>query len=151
MSTHKIPFFQYKKENLLKLSQICNYGICSKELKNEFETAVVDEPSVFQPLKFYCIPEMHLCFHINIKCTSNDSVFLVNQKYTGYSLDINAFISLKGNNNNTELYDLEKIICLRKSEVSVKRNSNYNVTENLAEHGIHCLPSSTNDVIDMLP
>ena len=26
----------------------------SKGLKNEFETAVVDEPSVFQPLKFYC-------------------------------------------------------------------------------------------------
>ena len=23
--------------------------------KNEFETAVVDEPSVFEPLKFYCI------------------------------------------------------------------------------------------------
>ena len=24
-------------------------------LKNEFETAVVNEPSVFEPLKFYCI------------------------------------------------------------------------------------------------
>ena len=24
-------------------------------LKNEFETAMVDEPSVFEPLKFYCI------------------------------------------------------------------------------------------------
>ena len=46
--------FQYKKENLPKLSQICNYGIRSKELNNEFETAVVNEPSVFEPLKFYC-------------------------------------------------------------------------------------------------
>ena len=46
---------QYKKENNLKLSQICNYGICSKGLKNEFEQAVVNEPSVFEPLKFYCI------------------------------------------------------------------------------------------------
>ena len=27
----------------------------SKGLKNELETAVVDEPSVFEPLKFYCI------------------------------------------------------------------------------------------------
>ena len=27
----------------------------SKGLKNEFETAVVNEPSVFEPLKFYCI------------------------------------------------------------------------------------------------
>ena len=24
-------------------------------LKHEFETAVVNEPSVFEPLKFYCI------------------------------------------------------------------------------------------------
>ena len=46
---------QYKKENYPKLSQICNYGICSKGLMNEFETAVVNEPSVFEPLKFYCI------------------------------------------------------------------------------------------------
>ena len=46
--------FQYKKENFPQLSQICNYGICSKGLKNEFETAVVNEPSVFEPLKFYC-------------------------------------------------------------------------------------------------
>ena len=47
--------FQYKKENIPKLSQICNYGICSMRLQNEFETAVVNEPSVFDPLKFYCI------------------------------------------------------------------------------------------------
>ena len=47
--------FQYKKENIPKLSQICNYGICSKGLKNEFETAVVNEPSEFEPSKFYCI------------------------------------------------------------------------------------------------
>ena len=46
--------FQYKKENIPKVSQICNYRICSKGLKNEFETAVVNESSVFEPLKFYC-------------------------------------------------------------------------------------------------
>ena len=45
---------QYKKENHPKLSQICNYGFCSKGLMNEFETAVVNEPSVFEPLNFYC-------------------------------------------------------------------------------------------------
>ena len=45
---------QYKKENHPKLSQICNYGICSKGTKKEFESAVVNEPSVFQPLKFFC-------------------------------------------------------------------------------------------------
>ena len=53
---------------------------------------------------------------------------------------------------NTELNDLRKRVCLRKSKLSVESISGYNVIENLAEHGIHCLPSSyTNDVIDMLP
>ena len=55
MSTRYIPFSIYKKENRPKLSQICSYGIFSKGLKNEFEAAVVNEPSVFEPLKFYCI------------------------------------------------------------------------------------------------
>ena len=50
--------FQYKNENRHKLCQICNNGICSKGLKNEFETAVVNEPSVFEPLKFYCTVEL---------------------------------------------------------------------------------------------
>ena len=45
---------QYEKENHIKLSQICRYGSFSEGLKNEFETAVVNEPSVFEPLKFYC-------------------------------------------------------------------------------------------------
>ena len=56
MSTHNIPFtiFNSKKKHH-KLSQICSYGFFSKVLKNEFETAVVNEPSVFEPLKFYCI------------------------------------------------------------------------------------------------
>ena len=30
-------------------------GFFSKGLKNEFELATVNEPSVFEPLKFYCI------------------------------------------------------------------------------------------------
>ena len=46
---------QYKKENHPKSSQICNYRICSKGPKNEFETVMVNKPSVFEPLKFYCI------------------------------------------------------------------------------------------------
>ena len=52
---------------------------------------------------------------------------------------------------NTELNVLRKIICLRKSEVSVERLSVCNVTENLVEHGIYCLPCSyINDIINML-
>ena len=47
--------FNIRKENHPKLSQICRYGIFSKGLKNKFETAVINELSVFEPLKFYCI------------------------------------------------------------------------------------------------
>ena len=54
MSTHNITISQCKKENRPKSSQICNYGICSKVSKHMFETAVVNEPSVYEPLKFYC-------------------------------------------------------------------------------------------------
>ena len=45
---------QYKNENRPKLCRIWNYGICSKGPKNEFETAVINQPSVFEPLKLYC-------------------------------------------------------------------------------------------------
>ena len=31
---------------------------CSKVLNNGFETAMVNEPSVFEPLKFYCSPSV---------------------------------------------------------------------------------------------
>ena len=51
---------------------------------------------------------------------------------------------------NTELHDLRKITCLRKSEVSVGRVSVCNVIENLVGHSIHCLPCSyISDVINM--
>ena len=46
--------FNIKKENHPKISQICSYGIFTKGLENEFERAVGNEPSVFEPLKFYC-------------------------------------------------------------------------------------------------
>ena len=57
MSTHNIYHFQYEYETLPNLSQICSYGLFSKGLKNKFETAMVNEPSVFEPLKFYCMPQ----------------------------------------------------------------------------------------------
>ena len=37
------------------LSQICSYEIFAKGLKNEFDSAVVNESTVFEPLKFSCI------------------------------------------------------------------------------------------------
>ena len=52
--THYTTFI-IKKENHLRLSQICSYGVLFLGQKNEFETVVVTEPSVFELLKFYCI------------------------------------------------------------------------------------------------
>ena len=55
MSTHNISFSIYiKKKITLNYSKSAAKGF-SQGLKNEFETAVVNEPSVFKPLKFYCI------------------------------------------------------------------------------------------------
>ena len=47
-------FFNIKKKITLKFSQSAAMGFFSKGLKNEFETAVVNEPSVFEPLTYYC-------------------------------------------------------------------------------------------------
>ena len=55
MSTHNIPF-QYNNEitiNFHKATSI--FFLFSKGLKNELETAMVNEPSVFEPLKVYSI------------------------------------------------------------------------------------------------
>ena len=59
MRTHNYHI-QYKKENNPKTSQTCSYKIFSKGLKNEFETAVVNEPSVFEQLKVYCSSEFFM-------------------------------------------------------------------------------------------
>ena len=45
--------FSIKKKITLYYPKSTPMGF-SKGLKNEFETAVVNEPSVFEPLKFYC-------------------------------------------------------------------------------------------------
>ena len=47
---HTIYHFQFRIENHHKFSKIC-----SQRDKNVFETTVVNEPSVFEPLKFDCI------------------------------------------------------------------------------------------------
>ena len=43
------------KKNTINYPKSAVTGFFSKGFKNEFETAVVNEPSVFEPLKFYCI------------------------------------------------------------------------------------------------
>ena len=47
--------FNIKKKITLVYPKSAAMGFCSKGLKNEFETAVVNELSVFEPLKFYCL------------------------------------------------------------------------------------------------
>ena len=47
--------FNIKKKISLSYPKSAAMGFYSKRLKNEFETAMVNEPSVFEPLKFYCI------------------------------------------------------------------------------------------------
>ena len=46
--------FYMKKKNNLNYPKFAAM-VFSKGLKNEFETTVVNDPSVFEPLKFYCI------------------------------------------------------------------------------------------------
>ena len=50
MNTHNIPLSKQEKKiilNYLKQNIVCSYGSFSLELKNEFESVVVNEPSVF--------------------------------------------------------------------------------------------------------
>ena len=47
--------FNLNIKNHPYISQICSYEIFTKGLKNEFDSAVVNESTVFEPLKFYCI------------------------------------------------------------------------------------------------
>ena len=54
MRTHNIPLLK----NTLNYPKSAAKGFFSKGLGNEFETALVNEPSVFEPLKFNCIRKM---------------------------------------------------------------------------------------------
>ena len=55
MNTHNIPFLNIKKKIILNYPKSAALAPTSKGPKNEFETAVGNEPSVFEPLQFYCI------------------------------------------------------------------------------------------------
>ena len=50
--------FNIEKKITLHYSKSAAMGFFSKGLKKEFKTAVVKEPSVFKPLKVYCIDRM---------------------------------------------------------------------------------------------
>ena len=50
-----IPFSIQVKKITLNYPKSAPLGFFPKGLKNKLEIAVVNEPSVFQPLKIYCI------------------------------------------------------------------------------------------------
>ena len=61
MSIHNIPFLNVKKKIIPNHCQSASTGFVPR-IKNEFETAVVNEPSVFETLKFHynlCVPTGH--------------------------------------------------------------------------------------------
>ena len=51
----RYTIFNIRKKITLNYPKSAALSFCAKVLKNEFETAVVNEPSVFEPLKLYCI------------------------------------------------------------------------------------------------
>ena len=70
-------YTQYTKFNIKKRKNTVNYpksaamGFFHGTQKNGFEIAVVNEPSVFEPMKFYCIYLQQRCFAtflISIRC-----------------------------------------------------------------------------------
>ena len=63
--------FSMNKKTTINYLKFTASGFFSKGLKNEFETAVVNEPSVFEPLKLYCI------YAIRAPLRAEDRKFLV--------------------------------------------------------------------------
>ena len=61
---------QSEKKSTQNYSKSAAMAFCSKGLKKEFETAVVNEPSVFEPLKFYC--------RYGFQCVLTKELFLFN-------------------------------------------------------------------------
>ena len=70
-SPHTTYHFQYKEEKSALI--ILNLPLWDffKGPKDEFETVVVDEPPVFEPLKFYCISLIFSTSNIKypLRCT----------------------------------------------------------------------------------
>ena len=60
--------FNMNKKNTLNYPKSAAMGFFSKGHKNEFETVVVNEPSVFELLKMYC---NNMCSGASSKCLAS--------------------------------------------------------------------------------
>ena len=59
--------FNMRKKTTLNYPQTAElYDLLDKELKNEFEIAMVNKPSVFEPLKVYCISGLSMQLHNSV-------------------------------------------------------------------------------------
>ena len=58
--------------NYPKYYYVCSYGIFGQGLKNEFEIAVVNEPSVFEPLKFYCMSSCTIRINLQVQKSQSE-------------------------------------------------------------------------------
>ena len=54
MSTHNKPVSIKKEKSPLVIPESAGLGIFSSGLRHEFEPVMVNQPSVLEPLKFYC-------------------------------------------------------------------------------------------------
>ena len=105
----KYTIFYIKKKITLNYPKSAAMKFFSKGLKNEFETAVVNQPSVFESLKFYCIWEK-----------AADSIFHPSHLFTDVTsfCDFFPFIycgqSLEGNGGSScsLLSSINKVILL---------------------------------------
>ena len=90
---------QYKKENHPKLPNLQLWGFC-QVLQEGFATALVNKPSPFEPLKFYCI---FMLFQVNLSMLSRYILqmigslvlmFTLNAALTGVLLAVVPVVSL---------------------------------------------------------
>ena len=86
MSTHNVLFSIQKRKSPYIILNLILWDFC-KGLKNSFEIAVVNESTVFEPLKFYCSSSQYSS--LTYVLFSNNSAEL--QQNTGRGLII-AFI-----------------------------------------------------------
>ena len=83
-SPHRGDSKEYAQYTIFNIKKkiVPNYPKCagmefSKGLKNEFETAVANEPSVLEPLKFYCIclSQLRYCKSVtSLNCKAGNHV-----------------------------------------------------------------------------
>ena len=82
-SPHRGDSNEYTQHTIISTKKkiTCNYpkynNVCSyEELKNEFEIAVVNGPSEFEPLRYYCT-SLYYCI-----CFDNKSLCIICKSYT---------------------------------------------------------------------